>query len=40
MVVPGETEEADPLEVAVPEQFVTRYRDGAWVTEAVSHSGG
>ena len=33
-------EEADPVESAIPEQFVSRYRGGRWVTEAVSHSGG
>jgi adenylyl cyclase-associated protein len=40
VVVPGESEEADPLEHAIPEQFVTRFQGGRWVTEAVSHSGG
>lgn len=33
-------EEADPVESAIPEQFVSRYRGGRWVTEPVSHSGG
>ena len=38
VIVPSEKEEEDPLEAAIPEQFVTRYRAGRWVTEAVSHS--
>ncbi len=33
-------EEADPVESAIPEQFVSQYRDGCWVTQPVSHSGG
>ncbi|EFN50763.1 hypothetical protein CHLNCDRAFT_142506 [Chlorella variabilis] len=40
VVVPGASEEADPVESAIPEQFVSRYRGGRWVTEPVSHSGG
>ncbi|KAL6775929.1 hypothetical protein ACKKBG_A19115 [Auxenochlorella protothecoides x Auxenochlorella symbiontica] len=35
----GGKEAEGPAEAAVPEQFVTRFRDGAWVTTPVSHSG-
>lgn len=34
------SEEGDVDEHPVPEQFVTRRRDGCWITEAVSHSSG
>jgi Adenylate cyclase associated (CAP) C terminal len=37
IVMPG-TEDGLPVETAVPEQFVTRYKDGQWVTTPVSHS--
>jgi adenylyl cyclase-associated protein len=30
----------DAKEFAVPEQFVTKWRDGRWRTEPVAHSGG
>ena len=33
-------EGAELQECALPEQFVSRYRDGRFVTEPVSHSGG
>ncbi|KAL4424859.1 hypothetical protein ABPG77_011109 [Micractinium sp. CCAP 211/92] len=39
VVVPGATGDAEPVESAIPEQFVTRYRSGRWVTEPVAHSG-
>lgn len=43
VVLGSQEESADdadgPAEAAVPEQFVTRFRDGAWVTTPVSHSG-
>lgn len=39
VVVPGATEDAEPVESAIPEQFVTRFRGGRWVTEPVAHSG-
>lgn len=38
VVVPG-SGESDPLELPVPEQFVSTFRDGKLVTEAVTHSG-
>lgn len=40
LIIPGATEEDDPVECAIPEQFVTKYVNGKFVTEAVSHSGG
>ena len=40
VIVMGATEDAEPSEFAIPEQFVSRYRGGRWVTEPVSHSGG
>ncbi|PSC76207.1 dipeptidyl aminopeptidase acylaminoacyl peptidase [Micractinium conductrix] len=33
VIVPGATDDADPVESAIPEQFVTRYRAGRWLTE-------
>ena len=38
VVVPGRGD-ADPLELPVPEQFVSTFKDGKLVTEAVTHSG-
>ena len=38
VVVPG-SGESDPVELPVPEQFVSTFRDGKLVTEAVMHSG-
>ena len=32
--------DADPIEFALPEQFVSRFTNGKFVTEPVSHSGG
>lgn len=40
IVTPGATEDDDPLESALPEQFLSSYRDGQWITNPVSHSGG
>jgi adenylyl cyclase-associated protein len=40
VIVPGDSEGDDPKEAAIPEQFVTRYVAGRFVTEPVSHSGG
>ncbi|KAL4855712.1 Cyclase-associated protein 1 [Chlorella vulgaris] len=39
VILPGATEDSDPVESAIPEQFVTRFRGGRWVTEPVAHSG-
>ena len=39
-VVPGKTDDDDPIEIPVPEQYSTTYVNGKLVTEAVSHSGG
>jgi Adenylate cyclase associated (CAP) C terminal len=36
----GATEDDDYLESPIPEQFVSAFRGGRWVTEPVSHSGG
>lgn len=38
VVVPG-SRDSDPLELPVPEQFVSTFQDGKLVTEAVMHSG-
>lgn len=38
VVVPGPAEDAELVESAIPEQFVTRHRGGRWVTEPVAHS--
>ncbi|KAK2079365.1 hypothetical protein QBZ16_003056 [Prototheca wickerhamii] len=40
ITVPGASEEDEPVEVPVPEQFVTRLVDGKWSTHPVSHSAG
>lgn len=40
VVAMGANDEEEPQEFAVPEQFVSRYRGGKVVTEAVSHNGG
>jgi adenylyl cyclase-associated protein len=37
LVVPGKTDEDDPIEIALPEQYITKYKDGKLVTEPVSH---
>jgi hypothetical protein len=36
----GEEEEEEPQEFAIPEQYMSRYKDGKMVTETVTHSGG
>lgn len=36
----GEEEEEEPQEFAIPEQYMSRYRNGKMVTETVTHSGG
>lgn len=38
VVVPG-SGDSDPLELPVPEQFVSTFQGGKLVTEAVTHSG-
>jgi len=40
VLIPGATDDADLLESAIPEQFVTEYTNGKWVTSAVAHSAG
>ena len=40
VVAMGTNEEEEPQEFAIPEQFVSKYKDGKVVTEAVTHSGG
>jgi len=40
LVVPGKTEEDDPIELPLPEQYLTIYEKGKLKTEAVAHSGG
>jgi len=40
VLTPGATPEADLVEAAIPEQFVTTYANGRWTTEAVAHSAG
>jgi len=39
LVVPGATDEDDPIEIPLPEQYETKLVNGKLVTEAVSHSG-
>jgi Adenylate cyclase associated (CAP) C terminal len=36
----GANDDDDFVESPIPEQFVSTFRDGRWVTEPVSHSGG
>ena len=40
VMVPGSTPDADLVEHAIPEQYVSHFRDGRYVTLPVSHSGG
>ena len=40
VMVPGSTPDADLVEHAIPEQYVSQYKDGKYVTLPVSHSGG
>lgn len=37
VVVPGATEDDDPVELAVPEQFSTSYKDGKLTTTPTAH---
>jgi adenylyl cyclase-associated protein len=39
VLVPGATDDSDPVEHALPEQFVNVYKEGQFVTSPVSHSG-
>jgi len=39
LVIPGKTDEDDPIEIPLPEQYETKLVNGKLVTEAVSHSG-
>ena len=38
--VPGTTDADDPIEMPIPEQFKTIYKNGKLITEKVDHSGG
>ncbi|GLJ30362.1 hypothetical protein SUGI_0600780 [Cryptomeria japonica] len=40
VLVPGATDDSDLVEHNLPEQFTHAYKDGQFVTSAVSHSGG
>ena len=40
VLVPGSTPDADLVEHAIPEQYVSEYKNGKYVTLPVSHSGG
>ena len=40
VIVPGATPEHDFAESPIPEQFVSMYTGGRWVTKPVEHSGG
>ena len=40
VIVPGATPEDDFAESPIPEQFMSTYVDGRWVTKPVEHSGG
>lgn len=40
VAVPGASEDADLAEHAIPEQFLSQFRGGRFVTTPVSHSGG
>jgi adenylyl cyclase-associated protein len=40
VAVPGASEDADLVEHALPEQFLSRFEGGRFVTMPVSHSGG
>ena len=39
LVIPGASDEDDPIEIPLPEQYETKLVNGKLVTEAVSHSG-
>ena len=38
LVVPGKTDEDDPVEIPLPEQYITVYENGRIKTESVAHS--
>ena len=38
LVVPGKTDEDDPVEIPLPEQYITTYENGKIKTESVAHS--
>ncbi len=40
VIVPGATPEADLVEHAIPEQYLSQYKNGKFVTAPVSHSAG
>lgn len=37
--MPGATDKDEFKEVAIPEQFVSKYTGGKWVTECMAHTG-
>ena len=38
LVVPGKTDDDDPVEIPLPEQYITTYENGRIKTESVAHS--
>ena len=40
VIIPGATSADDLVESAIPEQFVSTYVAGRWITKPVDHSGG
>ena len=40
VIIPGTSQDDDPTEAPIPEQFVSTYTGGKWVTKPVDHSGG
>lgn len=40
VAVPGGSPDADLVEHALPEQFLSQYKNGRFTTMSVSHSGG
>ncbi|KAJ3175031.1 F-actin-capping protein subunit alpha, partial [Gaertneriomyces sp. JEL0708] len=38
LVVPGKTDDDDPIEIPIPEQFITLFQDGRIKTESVANS--
>ena len=40
VMVPGKTPDADLVEHAIPEQYLSKYKNGNFVTAPVSHSAG
>ena len=39
IIVPGENEGDEFKEFAIPEQFVSKWEGGKWVTECMAHTG-